>query len=258
MTADAPPIPTADPPFLRPEPLDLTFEGFPAEGYEALARLRAEPHIGRYREEKAVLDRAVTAPFKRYRDDLTLNWVIPNRLPFETERNVFSRILKNDFGAGGSHSHLWMSFYRLPRKRLTDVQLSHAVYPDGFRWGLYVGDYAKGLFPPARQRLVSDSQTSLPILNDLIGAGYRLAFAPQVTKPEGRPEFDEPLEAIPDGLARAKGVWVMRKISREEAEDLGPDLVRAAIDAQEQLWPLYRFLVEAPAGEGQWQIESGA
>ena len=241
---DLPSVPDAAPPFVR-KPLDLTFDGFPAEGYDALARLKAEPHIGRYQQEKEILDRAVTAPFKRYRDDLALNWVIPNAISFETERNVFSRILKNDFGRGGSHSHLWMSFYRLPRKRLTDVQLSHAVYADGFRWGLYVGDYAKGLFQPARQRLATDP-AALPILNELLADGYRLAFAPHVTKPEGRPEFSEPLDTLPDGFDRAKGIWVMRKISREQAEGLGGNLVGAAIDAQEDLWPLYRFIAEAP------------
>ena len=247
MTPDLPPVPDASPPFVRPAPLDLTFQGFPAEGFEALARLRAEPHIGRYREEKEVIDRAVIGPFKRYRDDLAVNWVLPNGLPFETERNVFSRILKNDFGRGGSHSHLWMSFYRRPRKRLTDLQLSHAVHPDAFRWGLYVGDYAKGLFAPARRRLVEEADRSLPLVNALLARGYRLAFAPHVTKPEGHPEFGDPLDAIPDGLDRAKGIWLMRRISREQAEALGPDLVGAAIDEQEALWPLYRFLAEAPA-----------
>ena len=255
MTPDLPPVPTASPPFVRLDPLDLTFAGFPAEGFDALARLRAEPHIGQYREDKGVLDHAVTTPFKRYRDDLALNWVIPNGLGFETEKNVFSRILKNDFGRGGSHSHLWMSFYRRPRKRLTDLQLSHAVYPDGFRWGLYVGDYARGLFGPARARLAEAPGESLPILNDLLAAGYRLAFAPHVTKPEGHPEFSDPLAAVPDGLARAKGIWVMRKIPREQVDALGPGLVAAGIDAQEELWPLYRFLAEA--AEGRWRVGGG-
>ena len=245
MPSDLPPVPDASPPFVRPQPLDLSFGGFPDEGFDALARLKAEPHIGRYRQEKEVLDRAVTAPFKRYRDDLAVNWVLPNGLPFETEKNVFSRILKNDFGRGGSHSHLWMSFYRRPRKRLTDLQLSHAVYADGFRWGLYVGDYARGLFRPARQRLATDPD-ALPILNALLAAGYRFAFAPHVTKPEGRPEFSEPLDEIPDGVERAKGIWLMKKISRERAQSLGGNLVGAAIDAQAELWPLYRFLAQAP------------
>ncbi len=124
----------------------LSFEGYRPEAFETLARLRREPHVARYRLEKENLRRFVHEPFGRYRDDLALNWVIPNRLPFETEKGVFSRILKNDFGAGGSHFHLWMAFYRPPRKRLTDVQLSHAVYPDKCTVGLYVGAYAQGLF----------------------------------------------------------------------------------------------------------------
>ena len=205
MTSDLPPVPAAQPPFARPEPLDLTFEGFPDEGFEALARLRAEPHIGQYQKEKEVLDRAVTAPFKRYRNDLALNWVIPSGLPFETERNVFSRILKNDFGAGGSHSHLWMSFYRPPRKRLTDIQLSHAIHPDAFRWGIYVGDYARGLFRPARERLLGEPRQSLALLNGLIERGYRLAFAPHVTKPEGHPEFSRAPRGAPGRVGTRQG-----------------------------------------------------
>ena len=245
MLSDAPPLPTAAPPFRRPDPLNLTFGGFPAEGFEALARLRAEPHIGRYQEEKAVLDRAVSAPFKRYRDDLAVNWVLPNGLPFETERNVFSRILKNDFGAGGSHSHLWMAFYRPPRKRLTDIQLSHAVYPDAFRWGLYVGDYAKGLFGAARGRMIEDEAGALAVLNPLLAGGYRLAFARHVSKPDGHPEFSESLDALPEGFSRAKGIWVQKRIPRAEVQALGPGLVARAIDEQERLWPLYRFWTDA-------------
>jgi hypothetical protein len=223
--------------------LDLTFAGFPEAGLDALARLKADPHIGRYREEKAVLKASVEAPFRLYRDDLALNWAIPNGLPFETEKGVFSRLLKNDFGAGGAHHHLWMSFYRTGRKRLTDIQLSHAVYPDGFRWSLYAGDYSGALFRAARERTVEDPD-GLRLLNALLSRGYRLAFAPHVTKPEGYPEVSEPLDALPPGLARARGIWLSRRIDRAQLLALGPGLVSAGIDAQLELWPLYRFWAE--------------
>ena len=238
----SPPLP--DVPRRRAAPPDLTFAGFPEAGLDALARLKADPHIGRYREEKAVLKASVEAPFRLYRDDLALNWAIPNGLPFETEKGVFSRLLKNDFGAGGAHHHLWMSFYRTGRKRLTDIQLSHAVYPDGFRWALYAGDYSGSLFRAARERTVEDPE-GLRLVNALLGRGYRLAFAPHVTKPEGYPDVSEPLDALPAGLARAKGIWLSRRIDRTALLALGPDLVSAGIDAQLELWPLYRFWAEA-------------
>ncbi len=93
--------------------------------------------------------------------------------------------------------------------------------------------------------MTAEPAEALALLNALIGRGYRLAFAPHVTKPEGHPEFSEPLDDLPDGLSRAKGIWVMRRVPREEVQALGPGLVGAAIDAQEDLWPLYQFWTEA-------------
>jgi hypothetical protein len=251
---DLPPVPAAGPPFVRPAPLALAFEGFGPEAFATLARLRAEPHVARYRQEKAALERVVVAPFRRYRDDLALNWVLPNGLPFETERGVFSRLLKNDFGAGGAHHHLWLSFYRPPRKRLTDLQLAHAVYPDGFRVGLYLGAYARGLFGPALRRTLDEPDEALAHLNALLGRGYVFAFAPRVTKPEGHPEFDAPLDRLPDRLARAEGIWVTRRFPRADVEAWGPALVARALDEVERLWPLYLFWAEA-AGHGEQRGE---
>ncbi len=243
--AALPPVPDAAPPFARPEPLALSFEGFSGEAFATLGRLRAEPHVGRYREEKAALERHVAAPFRRYRDDLALNWVLPNGLPFETEKDVFSRILKNDFGAGGSHAHLWMSFYRPPRRRLTDLQLSHALYPDGFRCGLYAGAYARGLFEPARRRMLGEPEQALALVNALIRRGYTFAFAPHVTKPEGVFSYAEPLARWPAGLSRASAMWVRRAFGRADVLAWGPALVAQALDEQEALWPLFLLWAEA-------------
>ncbi len=234
-------------PFVAPEPLNLHFEGFSGEAFAVLERLRAHPHIEQYRAEKDAVRRFVTDPFKRYRDDLALNWVLPNGLPFETERNVFSRLLKNDFGAGGCHHHLWLAFYRPPLHRLTDVQLSHGIYPDGFAFGLYAGEYAKSLFPRIKARMQEHPGQTLRLINDLIGQGYAFSYAPTVTKKHTSPTFNEPLAELPDDLGRAKGLWVRRKISRADVLRAGPDLVRLALDAQAELWPLYRWWTGGPA-----------
>ncbi|MEM1042909.1 MAG: hypothetical protein AAGI91_09795 [Bacteroidota bacterium] len=222
----------------------MDFEGFGEETFAVLERLREEPHIGQYRKEKEAIKQFVTDPFKRYRDDLALNWVIPNRLGFETEKNVFSRLLKNDFGAGGCHHHLWMAFYRPPRRRLSDVQLSHGVYPDGFAFGLYAGEYAKDLFAQAKARMQAHPEQTLALINDLIEQGYTFSYAPTVTKKQTSPSFAEPIDALPDDLGRAKGLWMRRRMPREAVLEAGPDLVRHAIGAQAELWPLYAWWAE--------------
>ena len=226
-------------PFIVPETFNIGFGGFSEASFAVLERLKAHPHIEQYRAEKEAIADHITAPFKAYRDDLVLNWVLPNRLPFETEKNVFSRLLKNDFGAGGCHHHQWMAFYRPPRRRLTDVQLSHSIYPDGFTFGLYLGEYAKGLFREARAAMLDDPDQALGFLNGLIERGYTFTYAPTVTKTLASPTFTEPLAALPDDLGRAKGMWVRRRLDRETVLDAGPDLVRHAVEAQAEMWPLY-------------------
>ena len=226
-------------------PLALRFDGFAPDAFAVLDRLRAHPHVEQYREEKTVIRAHVTEPFKVYRDDLVVNWVLPNQLPFETEKNVFSRLLKNDFGAGGCHHHLWMAFYRPPRRRLSDVQLSHSLYPDGFVFGLYMGEYAKGLFRAAKQRMLDEPARTLSLLNELIGRGYTFTYAPTVTRSLAAPTFTEPLNELPDDLGRAKGMWVRRKVPKERVLALGGALVAEAIEAQMELWPLYQWWARA-------------
>ena len=245
MSISAPSLFLREPPFVHPEPLDLSFEGFGTEAFAVLERLRQEPHVEQYRKEKDALRRFVTEPFKRYRDDLVVNWVLPNRLPFETEKNVFSRILKNDFGAGGAHHHLWMAFYRSPLKRLTDIQLSHSIYPDQFTCGLYIGAYAKGLFAAAHKRMMTEEGEALRLLNDLIRQGYVFRFASRVRGREADPRFDTSLNAMPAEFSKAQGIWVRRAFSQADVLAWGPHLIRYTLEAQAALWPLYRFWLEA-------------
>lgn len=239
-----PDLPSIDPAALsaddwqRPEPLDLTFEGFSREAFDVLTRLRAQPHIAQYRLEKPAIRRALQEPFKRYRDDLVLNWVIPNRLGFETEKNVFSRLLKNDFGAGGCHHHLWLAFYRPGRKRLTDLQLSHAIDPDGLSVGLYVGDYAKDALARARHNIEADPAGFRAALNPLLATG---AWQFDVYRRGTRTRHHGPIATMPDELPRADALWIGTAFSRADVLAWGSDVVRHAIEALRAVWPAYRL-----------------
>jgi len=221
-----------------PPGFEPAFEGFSEAGLVALDRLRADPTVARYQTERDVIRDGILEPFQRYRDDLVVAWVLPRGLPLETERGVFSRFPKNDFGAGGSHSHLWMSFYRPGRTRLTDVQLSHSVSPDGFRWGLYVGAYAGELFRDARVWL-AEAPEALALVNGLLARGYCFAWSPSVSRGAQASEADTPMDAMPPGVMRASGIWLERGIGRDAMQALGPALVNEALAALSDLAPLY-------------------
>ncbi len=241
-----PRIPAAD--FTVPEPLDLAFEGWSPEVFAMLDRLRAHPHIEQYRKEKPGVTDLLKEPFKGYRNDLVVNWVLPNRLGLETEKNVFSRLLKNDFGAGGCKDNLWMSFYRPGRKRLEDVQISHKISPDGFAVGLFVGGYAKDLVKQAKERIASEPGRYLGLVNPLLENGaWNFFFRVGAGQSKTMHRFTDPLGAVPEELERAQAIWVRRYFDRDDVLACGPQLVPRALDTVITLWPIYRFYLAGSA-----------
>lgn len=226
------------------DPLDLSFGGWQPEAFAILERLKEHPHIEQYRREKedGGLARHLKEPFKRYRDDLVVNWVLPSRLDFETEKNVFSRLLKNDFGAGGCHHHKWMAFYRPGLKRLKDVQLSHSLSPRGMDVGIYVGAYAKDLLKQAQARIEAQPQRYLDLINALLEQpGWRFSYHYGSGESKRSPKHEAPLGALPDDLPKADGIALRRLFPRAAMEAAGPAFVGDALEAILDVWPLYQF-----------------
>ena len=221
---------------MQTEPLMLSFEGFRSEAFAALARLKAHPHIEQYRREKPVLRRHVQEPFKRLRDDLVANWVLPSALALETERNVFSRFLKNDFGAGGCYAHYWMAFYRKGRRRLADVQLIVSLHADGLRVGVYAGEPARAVWQAVRARLPEAGEdiwrSIVPLLQFKIYS--RRGDVRWVC-------VQEDLHRLPTLLKGAEGIWVGRTLPRAEVLQRGPEVVPWILASWRMVWPLYRF-----------------
>ena len=228
-----------------PDAFDHSFAGWTPEAFEVLDRLREEPHIGQYREERDAgrLDEHIKEPFKRYRDDLVVNWVLPNRLGFETEKNVFSRLLKNDFGAGGCHHHKWLAFYRPQAgRRLKDVQLSHSLSPQGLTVGLYVGAYAKNLLRQAKERIQQDPERFLTLVNVLLERDdwyFSYHYGSGANKTSSR--HRQPLGGLPDDWRKADGLALRRRLPRAEVIREQENVVRRALEGILAVWPLYRF-----------------
>ncbi|WP_103026487.1 hypothetical protein [Salinibacter altiplanensis] len=255
--SNEPPAPAIDPPqkpldaMHTPEDLDRSFEGWSEDVFRMLDRLRAEPHIDQYKAEKPGVTEFLKDPFRRYRDDLVVNWVLPNRLGFETEKYVFSRLLKNDFGAGGCNDNLWMSFYRPETRRLEDVQITHRVSPDGFAVGIYVGAHATDLLTQATSRIHDAPGMYLDLVNPLLqNKNWRFHTHGRAGGSKTKTVFDAPLDQVPDSVEGADGIHVRHYIGREETLHLGAELVDRALDLVLDVWPIYRFYLAEGMGRG--------
>jgi len=120
-----------------------TFELFELLGrsVEAYRRDRSEePPIKFYKSEKADFETYVIQPTKALMQDVVA------RLPraildvMETERRLFSRIPKNDWGQGGTHLWYWGALYPKGRQRLEDVQLIISIHADKIEYGFRIGE----------------------------------------------------------------------------------------------------------------------
>lgn len=227
-----------------PDTLSVSFEGFSQESFDLLKAIKQAPHIETYRALKKEIGTSIAEPFKRFRDDLVVNWVLPNRLPFETERNVFSRLLKNDFGAGGCHHHQWMSFYRTGMRRLSDVQLAHTIRENGFSSSLYIGDNAPGAFKQAKKHIIDEPAVFLDLVNTLLeNEKWSLRMRPHKASRGDYLTFMGKLAELPSGIEKAKGIWWHTFYPEDTIFNQGRRVVRSSLDAVKALWPLYLFLL---------------
>ena len=225
-----------------PNNLSVSFDGFGDEAFQTLQAIKEAPRIETYRSLKPVIDRAITKPFKQFRDDLVVNWVLPNALPFETERNVFSRLLKNDFGAGGCHHHLWMAFYRMGLRRLSDLQLAHTIRESGFSTSLYIGENAPALFKQMKAHIMANPAFFMQQVNPILEI-EQWSFRIRPHKEKGFIEYENPLSKLPDELERSKGIWWRTFYNKDTILNRGQSLLASALHSVNDLWPLYIFLL---------------
>lgn len=115
---------------------------FTFQSFSLLESIARSPTAAFYLAHKDAFKMHVEAPLQRVmrREAQLLPGLMRSLL--ETQRNVFSRFLKNDFGHGGAWSNYWGAFYPRGSRRIADVQL--AVWMDYRRVGIsfYIGDHA--------------------------------------------------------------------------------------------------------------------
>jgi 5-methylcytosine-specific restriction protein B len=137
---------------------------FSARTFDMLQALHAEPQRAFYLEHKEAFKVHLKEPFQRLMHDVAARLPAAITATMETERNVFARILKNDFGQGGAWDFYWGAFYPQGGKRIADPQLSMWINHELLEFGFYIGDYGNA----SRQRFQRNSQEHYEVLVELL------------------------------------------------------------------------------------------
>ena len=162
---------------------------FTNETFALLAGIAATPTAGFYLDHKLDLKVHVEQPLQRLMLGASARLPAVFRERMETERGLFSRFLKNDFGRGGAWSHYWGAFYPKGSRRLADVQLAVGIHADLLQVSFYIGDYA----PQQRVRFLRNLNRHRRLLPDLL---HELIADPRVLLARGGTRFDENGQAV--------------------------------------------------------------
>lgn len=136
--AIVPPSPQPKPPVPPPS----ISSPFSRRTFELLAGIRDNPTMLYYDTHKVEFHSALEEPFQRVVRAVAEGLDPRIKQTMETEKRIFSRFRKNDFGLGGAWPHYWSAFYPKGSKRSEDAQLSVFLNADCLEYGFYIGEYA--------------------------------------------------------------------------------------------------------------------
>jgi len=116
---------------------------FGEEAFSLMQQLRENPNVSYYTANKAIYLEKIEEPFHSLMRKISSKFPESILKEMETEKNLFSRIPKNDYGKGGIYDYYWGAFYPKESKRTDSLQLYVMITPDVFRFGFDIGVYDK-------------------------------------------------------------------------------------------------------------------
>lgn len=111
--------------------------------FALLSQLHEHPQTSFYNEHASEFVGEIEKPLQRLMGNVAHALPAEISKGLETERRVFSRIPKNDYGRGGAWDFYWGAFYPKGGRRIADPQLYVVISATGLRFGFYIGDYGQ-------------------------------------------------------------------------------------------------------------------
>jgi 5-methylcytosine-specific restriction protein B len=220
---------------------------FTPKSFELLSQIHENPTNEFYQARKEEFKSQVEEPFKQLMRNVAA--ILPDQIKdvMETEKKIFSRFTKNDFGQGGAWDFYWGAFYTKGGNRIEDAQLSMWMNHEGLELGFYIGDYgkdARGRFEANSRKYLKELMNFLePIRRDeffLLGSHHNFTITPNGTivaneKMSWEEWFKDPNSGDYDASVLLSRQQVL-KLSEKE-------LMQLAVQVFQRLFPLVLLTV---------------
>jgi 5-methylcytosine-specific restriction protein B len=219
---------------------------FTERTFALLTELHNEPKASYYQSHKADFEKYVEAPVQ----GLLLR--IAARLPMEmaehleTDKRLFAKFSKNDYGKGGAWDYYWGALYSKGAKRIAAPQLFLWINRNVLRFGFAIGDQGQGYKSRFAKRAAEGASLIAQTLGEQLkaiglkfGSAYHGAAEAGHELPTGM-SFAEWLSNAEEGDYTAA-------VSMQRSEVLGTDikdLEDRTLQAFQLLFPLARLAAE--------------
>jgi 5-methylcytosine-specific restriction protein B len=151
------------------EALDKLFQlngerHFTEKAFELLDQLHKNPTRIFYQEHSEDFKKSLEEPFQQLFHQIATSLPPSITDQMETEKGLFARIIKNDFGKGGAWDFYWGAFYPKGGKRISDAQLFMWINRDRLEFGFYIGEYGSD----QRNRFIRNCRANHKIIFNIL------------------------------------------------------------------------------------------
>lgn len=188
---------------------------FSSRTFELLELLHDDPRYSVYQDNKDEFQKNVEEPLKALMAAIVA--VLPNEIrdSLETEKDLFSRFNKNDYGRGGAWDFYWGALYPTGGTRIAAPQLYLWINFERVEVGFAIGDYGTEM----RERLQDQWRTYRTELQRLLEDSINEEGLSFGSRGKGRSPRPYPELSLIDWLdqLRELGPTVRRAIPRSKA-----------------------------------------
>ncbi|MBM3861134.1 MAG: AAA family ATPase [Verrucomicrobia bacterium] len=208
---------------------------FTEETFALLAGLHANPTQKFYMANRNKFREHVEEPFQRLFRQVRDRLPAAIREAMETEKNIFARIPKNDYGRGGAWDFYWGAFYTKGGKRIKDAQLAMWMNHERFQASFYIGNYGSECrtrfdtnFEKYRDELVSLLE------HKLTGLGMAFGYPDDV-----EPPMDHQVTSFAEWAKHELGYSIRKHFPKETVITMSAkELIQQVTDTFAAVFPL--------------------